>query len=127
MHRLINPPAISGSQSYSYGVEVTTPSRLLEIAGQVGRDADGNIPDGIEAQAEIAWSNLSIVLSEAGMDMADLVSTTIYLINRSDNEGFDRVRRRWLNDMRPASTKVYISGLADPRMLCEVQAFAARV
>lgn len=126
MHKHVNPKGISGSSSYSHGVEVIGPARLLHVAGQVGRDGNGNIPDGIEAQAEIAWSNLSNVLAEAGMSMQDLVSTTVYLVNRADNEAFDRVRARWLNGVRPASTKLYISGLAHPRMLCEVQAVAAR-
>ncbi len=126
MHRLINPASISGSPSYSHGVIIEGPVRWLEIAGQVGREADGTIPKDIEAQAEIAWRNLSAILSEAGMEMSDLVSTTVYLVNRDDNPGFDRVRARWLKGARPASTKLYISGLAHPDMLCEVQARAAR-
>ena len=126
MHRLINPEGISGSPSYSHGVEVKGSVRWLAIAGQVGRGPDGNIPDGIEAQAEIAWSNLDRVLRAADMTMSDLVSVTVYLVNRDDNPGFDAVRARWLADVRPASTKLYISGLAHPRMLCEVQAFAAK-
>lgn len=126
MHKLINPAGISRSPAYSHGVLIEGPVRWLEIAGQVGRDGDGNIPDGIEAQAEIAWRNISLILGDAGMDMSDVVSTTVYLINRSDNEGFDRVRAKWLGGVTPASTKLYISGLANPKMLCEVQARAAR-
>ena len=125
MHKLINPSTITENLNYSHGVEITAPARWLEISGQVGRDEEGNIPDGIEAQAEIAMRNVSMVLAEAGMEMADLVSTTVYLINRADNEGFNRVRARWLNGTRPASTKVYISGLSSPRVLCEIQARAA--
>jgi enamine deaminase RidA (YjgF/YER057c/UK114 family) len=123
---LINPEGISGSPSYSHGVEVQGPARWLAIAGQVGRASDGSIPDGIEAQAEIAWSNIDRVLRDAGMAMADLASVTVYLVNRDDTAGFDAVRARWLGGMRPASTKLYISGLAHPKMLCEVQAFAAK-
>lgn len=100
--------------------------RWLEIAGQVGREADGTIPNNIKEQAEIAWRNLSCILRYAGMEMSDLVSTTVYLINRFDNAGFDRVRAKWLVGVRPASTKLYVSGLAHPDMLCEVQARAAR-
>lgn len=126
MHKLINPISITASPSYSHGVVSEGSLRWLEIAGQVGRDADGTIPDGIEAQAEIAWRNLSAVLKEAGMEMSDLVGITVYLVDRADNDGFDKVRSRWLGAARPASTKVYISGLANPKMRCEVQARAAR-
>lgn len=126
MHKLINPPTVAGSPSYSHGVEVASPSRWLFIAGQVGRETDGAIPEGIEAQAEIAFRNLSTVLKEAGMTFEDIADITVYLVNRDDNAGFDKVRAKWLGGVRPASTKVYVSGLAHPRMLCEVQALAAR-
>lgn len=102
------------------------PARLLSIAGQVGRDIHGDIPEDIVAQAEIAWGNLAQVLEEAGMNVDDLVEITVYLLRREDNGGFDAVRKRWLGSARPASTKVYVSGLADPKMLCEIQARAAK-
>jgi 2-iminobutanoate/2-iminopropanoate deaminase len=126
MHVLVNPATVLSSENYSQGIEVRQPARWLSIAGQVGRGADGQIPDGIEAQAEIAWRNLVEVLKESGMDVGDLVEITVYLLNREDNAGFDAVRKKWLGSLRPASTKVYISGLAHPKMLCEIQARAAK-
>lgn len=126
MHTLINPPGIAPAASYSHGVLVGGDVRWLAIAGQVGRDVEGAIPDGIDAQAEIAWSNIEAVLREAGMSMADLVEITVFLIRREDNAGFDAVRTKWLAGARPASTKLFVAGLADPRMLCEVRALAAK-
>jgi enamine deaminase RidA (YjgF/YER057c/UK114 family) len=126
MHTLVNPGTIQSSANYSHGVEVRQPARWLSVAGQVGRDVDGNIPDGIEAQAEITWSNLADVLKSAGMELGDLVEITVYLLRREDNAAFDAVRKKWLGSLRPASTKVYISGLAHPKLLCEVQARAAK-
>jgi enamine deaminase RidA (YjgF/YER057c/UK114 family) len=92
----------------------------------VGRDKNGTIPDGIEAQAELTWRNVFAVLKEAGMSAQDLVEVNVYLINRADNAGFDKVRSQFLGSAKPASTKVYISGLSDPRLLCEIQARAAK-
>ncbi len=86
----------------------------------------GDIPVGIEAQAEIAWRNINSVLRSAGMTMADLVEITVFLIRREDNAGFDVMRSKWLAGAKPASTKLYVAGLADPRMLCEVRAIAAK-
>lgn len=125
MHKLINPATLTESPSYSHGVLVGAQAKWLAIAGQVGRDRDGNIPEGIDAQAEIAWANIDAVLQAAGMSMRDLVEITVFLISRDDNAGFDAVRTKWLAGAKPASTKLYISGLADPRMLCEVRATAA--
>ena len=122
----INHPSVSVSATYSAAVEVAAPTRWLLISGQVGRDADRNIPDGIEAQAEIAWRNLVTILAEGGMTVDDIAETTLYLVRREDNAGYDRVRAKWMGDRRPASTKIYVAGLADPRMLCEIQAVAVK-
>lgn len=121
-----NPPSIAPSANYSHGIEVPAGARLLGIAGQVGRDAHGRIPEGIEAQATLAWANVRAVLAAAGMEMADIVHYFSILVRREDNAGYDRARVAALGDARPASTKIYVSGLAQPELLCEVQVFAAR-
>jgi enamine deaminase RidA (YjgF/YER057c/UK114 family) len=126
MHTLINPGELAPAASYSHGVLVRGEVHWLAIAGQVGRDLHGDIPDGIESQAEIAWRNIDSVLRGAGMTMTDLVEITVFLIRREDNAGFDAMRSKWLAGAKPASTKLYVAGLADPRMLCEVRAIAAK-
>jgi 2-iminobutanoate/2-iminopropanoate deaminase len=125
--RVHNPPSIAPGANYSHGIEMPPGARHLAIAGQVGRDANGHIPDGIDAQATLAWANIKAVLESAGMTMADIVHYFSFLVRREDNAGYDRARREALGDARPASTKVFISGLAQPELLCEVQAFAAKV
>jgi 2-iminobutanoate/2-iminopropanoate deaminase len=126
-HRRVNPAAIKPSPNYSHGIDVPAGARLLGIAGQVGRDVDGTVPDGIEAQSTLAWRNVKAVLASAGMEMVDIVHYFSFLVRREDNAGYDRARVKALGDARPASTKVFISGLAQPELLCEVQAFAAKV
>lgn len=126
MHKYINRQSSAANPSYSDGVEAAGPLRWLAISGQVGRDTDGTIPDGIDAQADIAWRNVVEVLRQAGMETTDLLDVTVYLVNRDDNAEFDKARRKWLNGARPASTKIYVSGLANPKLLCEVQARAAK-
>ncbi|MGE5537237.1 MAG: RidA family protein [Gemmatimonas sp.] len=125
--RAHNPAAIPASANYSHGIEVPPGARLLAIAGQVGRDSDGTIPAGIEAQAALAWRNVKAVLASAGMEMSDLIHYFSFLVRREDNAGYDRARLAALGGAKPASTKVFISGLAQPELLCEVQAFAAKV
>jgi 2-iminobutanoate/2-iminopropanoate deaminase len=126
MHRYLNPASVMKSGNFSHGVEVTGPFRWLSVAGQVARDVNGNMPEGIEAQADLAWSNVFAVLSEAGMEAADIVEVNVYLIDRADNAGFDKIRSKWLGAAKPASTKVYVAGLGHPNLLCEVQVRAAR-
>jgi 2-iminobutanoate/2-iminopropanoate deaminase len=125
-HHRHNPTSIAPAANYSHGIEVLPGARLLAIAGQVGRDAKGRIPSGIDAQATLAWANVKAVLKEAGMSVNDLVHYFSFLVRREDNAGYDKARIKALGSARPASTKVFISGLAQPELLCEVQAFAAR-
>lgn len=126
VHRRHNPRSIPVNPNYSQGLEAAPGSRLLAIAGQVGRDAKGRIPAGIDAQATLAWSNVKAVLKAAGMDVNDLVHYFSFLVRREDNAGYDKARIKALGGARPSSTKVFISGLARPELLCEVQAFAAK-
>lgn len=111
--------------TFSPAVEVRASARWLAISGQVPRDPEGNVPDGIEAQAELVWANLAAVLGTGGMTVKDLVDVTIYLVNREDGPVFDKVRARWLQGHRPASSKIIVSGFVNAKMLCEVQANAA--
>ena len=126
MYKMINPPSVSVSPRYSAAVQVPAPKQWLFISGQVGRDANANVPDGIEAQAEIAWRNIVAVLQAADMTVEDIVETTTYIVGRENNEGFDKMRNAYMGSLRPASTKVYVSGLAHPKMLCEIQAVAVK-
>ncbi|WP_166354868.1 RidA family protein [Phytoactinopolyspora limicola] len=122
----VNPPTLPASPFYSHGVEVFSAQRLLFISGQVGVDADGDIPDGIAAQARLANNNLEAVLAAAGMASTDIVKATIYLTNRADIEPFMAATHDALTDPPPATTLLIVQGLADPRLLVEIEAVAAQ-
>jgi enamine deaminase RidA (YjgF/YER057c/UK114 family) len=126
MRRAINPQSVNVKPSYSAAIEVGKPERWLFISGQVGRNSEGYVLDGIKAQADQAWRNVLTCLANANMTAEDIVDTTVYLVGRESNDGYDAVRAKYLGALRPASTKIYVSGLADPKMLCEIQAVAAR-
>ena len=51
-------------------------------SGQLGLDtATGKLQEGLEAQSRQALSNLEAVLDAAGASMADVVKTTIFLVD----------------------------------------------
>jgi 2-iminobutanoate/2-iminopropanoate deaminase len=53
-------------------------------SGQLGLDpATGKLREGLEAQTEQVLANLAAVLSAAGASMADVVKTTIFLVDIS--------------------------------------------
>lgn len=127
MNRRLVPeglPAPFGS--YAHGIEVTDPARLVFGAGQVGVRPDGSIGEGIEEQAEILWDNIRQVLAEADMDIPDIVQLNMIMVNPADRDAAMAVRNRVLGDHRPASTLMYISQLAAPEWLIEIDYIAAR-
>ena len=59
MNRAVSPPGIAPPvANYVHAVISETPSRLLHTSGVVPVDVDGSVPDGIEEQAAIVWTNI---------------------------------------------------------------------
>jgi enamine deaminase RidA (YjgF/YER057c/UK114 family) len=125
--RAFNPSTVAGPfASYAHGVELDGPVRFLFGAGQAGVDADGRIGDGIDEQSRLAWRNVGEILAEAGMGITDIVQLNMLLLRREDYASARAVRDRVLGDHRPASTLLYVVGLANPRWLVEIDFIAAR-
>jgi 2-iminobutanoate/2-iminopropanoate deaminase len=83
-----NAPAAIGP--YSQAVRV---GDLLFTSGQVALDpATGTIvAGGIGEQTTRVLLNLAAVLREAGLDMADVVKTTVYLKNMADFSAMNEI------------------------------------
>ena len=125
--RRINPAAIAGPfATYAHGVEVESNARLLYGAGQAGVESDGTVPESIEEQAALTWSNIRAILAEADMGIEDIVQLNMLLIERADRDGAMAVRDAELGAHRPASTLMYISGLANPAWKIEIDFIAAK-
>ena len=125
--RRINPATIAGPfATYAHGVEVESNARLLFGAGQTGVALDGTVPESIEEQAALTWSNMKEILSEADMGIEDIVQLNMLLIDRADKDGAMKVRDHELGEHRPASTLMYISGLANPAWKIEIDFIAAK-
>jgi 2-iminobutanoate/2-iminopropanoate deaminase len=110
---------------YSHGVEAPAAARWLHVSGQVGVTPEGKVLDGSEAQIEQAWRNVLSVLEAAGMGPRDLVKVTTFLIDRADLPTARAVRARMLGGAEPASTLLFVSGLASPDWRVEIEAVAA--
>ena len=108
---------------YSQGIISGT---FLFTAGQIALDpATGQIVTGdVTAQTERVMRNLTAVLESAGASWADVVKTTVYLMDMADFPRVNEVYGRMIGDARPARSTVQVSGL--PRgVLVEIDAVAA--
>ena len=111
--------------TYTQGVEIDEPVRFLFGAGQVGVRRDGTVGEGIEEQTRIVWYNITEILASAEMDVTDIVQLNMLLLDPADRDGASAVRSEVLGDHRPASTLMYVVGLAGPEWRIEVDFIAA--
>ena len=82
-----------------------------------------------EAQAEQVFRNLKLAVEAAGATMADIVKMNIYIVADVDQAEVPKlraIRDRYVNTgTPPASTLVFVSRLARPGWLIEIEAVAA--
>lgn len=112
--------------SYSDAIEAPPNARWLYTSGTPGLAADGDLPDDVTGQAEIAWRHILTMLESAGMGVQDLVKVTHYLLREADIGDYVKVRSRYLGDARPASMLMVVPALVRPEFLLEVEAIAAK-
>lgn len=126
MPRFFNPKDMCQPfNPYSQGAEVQPGSRLIYFAGQVGADINGSIPESFEDQIRQTYENIGTILKDAGMGFDNLVKMTTFLIRREDAPKMREIRSSFLGNHRPAHTLLFVSGLAFPEFLVEVEGFAA--
>lgn len=125
--RFLNPSGNASPPSpYSHGALAEGRLGLLHTAGQIGRLPDGTIADGFEAQCRQAWRNLTNVLAEAGMDMADVAKLTFLLTDRSDIGTLREIWSEAVGEARPPATMMIIAELGREDVLFEIEAVAVR-
>jgi len=96
-------------------------------SGQLGLDpASGELVAGVEAQAERALRNLVAVLDAAGCTMADVVKTTIFLVDMGDFGAVNEVYARHVPDPPPARSTIAVAALPKGARV-EIEAIARRL
>jgi enamine deaminase RidA (YjgF/YER057c/UK114 family) len=122
-----NPSSVSLAGKYSLGAELPAGARVLYVSGQVGVDSRGKLQAGIDKQVEQVWKNIAQVLKSAGMGYGDIVKVTTFLTDSRFIVPYRAVRDRFFPEPPyPASTLLIVAALADPGMLVEIEAVAAK-
>ena len=125
--RLVNPDAVAKPASnYAHGVVHAAGAERLVISGQVGVRLDGSMADGVEAQAEQAWTNLLAVVEAAGFERGHLVRVMTYVTEPGQVAVCRTVRDRVLEGHCCANTYIEVAGLAAPGWLVEIEAEAVK-
>jgi 2-iminobutanoate/2-iminopropanoate deaminase len=112
--------------SYSDAVTVSGPGRWIQVAGQVGMDADGKVEGDLAAQTHATLDNIEKVLAKVGAGLDDVVKIVVYLTSLDDYASFSAVRAERFGDVLPASAAVQVAGLLlDAVIEIEAVAFVA--
>jgi enamine deaminase RidA (YjgF/YER057c/UK114 family) len=128
---LLNPEGLPQPDVYRQ-VAVATGTRLVFIAGQVARDADGAPVGGgdLAAQVEQAFRNVTTAVAAVGGTFADIAKLTIYVVDWTPDkmaalgEGVGRVvSALGIDPVRPI-TLIGVAALAEPDLLVEVEGIA---
>jgi 2-iminobutanoate/2-iminopropanoate deaminase len=127
----MQPPGMNvrmsaGKPSYSHVVTVAGPGKLVYIAGQLARDAEGNCvgKGDMRAQMEQTFKNLDACLKAAGATWADVVKTNTFVTDFDEFQKCADVRMRYFGVATPTSTTVQISRLAGPDFMIEIEMIA---
>ena len=119
-----NPDGMSTPANYT---QVVKAGKLLFIAGQTARTADGQILDvGMKEQLEQIMINLETALKSQGADFTNVAKITTYVTSMHEYRKPEvaAVRTKYFGNHKPASTSMEIVQLANPAYRVEVEVIA---
>lgn len=107
---------------YSQGYEV---NGVVYTSGQLPVDPEnGNMPEGIAAQAEQSCKNVAAILGAAGSGLDRVFKTTCFLADMGDFAEFNEAYAKYFTS-NPARSCVAVKTLPKGA-LCEIEAIAVK-
>lgn len=102
-----NAPAPIGPYSHANMVPA---GNMLFVSGQVAKDAKTGVLvlDNIKNETQKVMENVSAILKEAGMDLTQVVKTTIFMKNMDDFAAMNEVYGSFFTGNFPARETVQV-------------------
>ena len=124
MKKVISSPLAPGAIGpYSQAIEV---NGMLFLSGQLPIDAaTGLMAEDIEEQAKQSLSNIKHILEEAGLTMANVVKTTVFLADMSLFADMNKVYSTFFQGEYPARSAVAVKALPKDALV-EIECIAVR-
>ena len=108
---------------YSQAIEA---NGMVFVSGQLPIDATtGLMPETVEDQAKQSLENMKSILEEAGLSMANIVKTTVFLADMSYFADMNKVYATYFKGDYPARSAVAVKALPKDALV-EIECIAAR-
>jgi 2-iminobutanoate/2-iminopropanoate deaminase len=120
--RAINPPGTAEGLPFSNGILV---GNTLYVAGQEGLDNGKLRPGGIGPETQAALENIKKIVTAAGLEMADVVSVTVYIADLAEFGEMNKVYKTFFPEPRPARATVQVAALVGHARV-EISAIAVK-
>lgn len=125
-HEVLSPQGIAPPAArYAHARLTENAGRWLHTSGVVPIAPDGSVPEELADQAEVIWASIGVMLADAGMTPADVVSVTTYVTTGHDLAPVMAARDKALGGSLAASTLVVVPELARSEWLMEIAVIAA--
>jgi len=122
--KIIQPKEFAAGGPFSPAVLV---DGTLYVSGQIGRDLKTRkVPANFEAEVRQALDNIGIVLREANMTYADVISVQVYLTDMALFQRMNAIYTTYFKSDRPARTAVGVLRLGAPEAHVEITVTARR-
>ena len=101
---------------------------MLFLSGQIALDPGSGllVAGDIEAQTRKVLENIKAVLAEAGLTLAQVVKTTVFLTDMADFPRVNAVYAEYFPEPFPARSCVGVAGLPKGALV-EIEAVASRL
>jgi len=124
----INPEGLNTNPAFTNVVVVTGNVKTIYIGGQDSIDNKQQIigKGDLKAQVEQVFKNVEIALEAAGATLQDVIKWNLYIVQgQSVQEGFAAFQSLGKKlGKPPAISAMFVSGLAHPDFLIEMDAIA---
>lgn len=124
----LNPDGLHKNPAYSQLVVIKGPMRTIYIGGQNSTDKEGQVvgKGDIKAQAIQTMNNLKVALTAGEASLSNVIKWNIYIVQGQDAKLAFEALQEDLKTMPypPIITGVFVSSLAQPDFLVEMDAIA---
>ena len=111
---------------FSQGVQI---GNILTLAGQLGDDIEGNVPNDLQSQMENCYKNIEIILKEFNASLDNIIDETWFVTDIEEcmanvGEIFDSREKIYGCKPEVSQTLIGVSALVDPKYKIEIKCIA---